>query len=210
MRHGGNMKMIRKIFKSWVPRALAGLAALTLTGCPDVKPKTLGGNSKIDFGSLDSGTQSSFNFNFALKGTTTGAGSSASTIVYLQGAPNSQSGLVGTCNFAGTGCTCEFINAAGGISYSTTSSDISYESVGNYYRCTYKGDVTNLVKVRIKNIGGNVTSTDMDVAGAGTAPPITLGQLIGSGLDINHVRYIFRYSCQFNFLQKEGTTTQGF
>ena len=117
----------------WRRLSAAWLILSLFQGCLDSKPKTLGSNRKLDFSSSDSGTQNSFKFNFALKGATRGS----STMVYLQGAANTKSGMIGTCNLAGTGCICEFLDNAGTVLESTTSSTISYDERGNYFRCSY-------------------------------------------------------------------------
>ncbi len=192
--------------KKSIPRTLlllAGFSALLLSGCLGVEPKNLGQNL-IDFSALGNGTAANFNFNFALLGSTVGT----ATTFYLQGALNSQSASVGTCNLSGTGCTCDFLNSAGNVLQTTTTANIFYDQIGNYYRCIYNGaGQAAVTAVRIKNIAGTATSANINVQ---TTANLTLSQLLGNTLDSNRVRQIYRYSCQFNFLQKQGTTTQGF
>lgn len=185
---------------------LFALLALSLTSCLDQKPKVLGSSSKYDFSSFDTDASELFRFNFVLrKGTT----------FYAQGASNSKAGLISTCNFAGTGCECDFLNSSGASLYVASGSNISYDDRGNYYRCVYNGStsVTSVASVKIRNISGSVTTDaiSVDTDGTDSTPvTLTLAKLIGSELDLNRVRTIYRYACEFTFLQKAGTTTQSF
>jgi hypothetical protein len=174
-----------------------------MPGCLGNEVKVKGRNGKIDFSSVDGGTQSSFKFNFAYHATV------SDTTFYMQGTSNSKSGSIGTCNLAGTGCVCEFLDSNSAVLYTTSSSQISYDERGNYYRCTYAGSsaIANVSTVRIKNNSGTVTSEKMSVYLPST---LSLPVLMGTEVDINRVRSIARYACVFNFLQKYGTTTQGF
>lgn len=195
--------------KSRMNLSLLLLVAFTATGCLDQKPKVLGGKKQLDFSAFDGGTQNLFKFNFALKGTTSGG----STTFYLQGASNTKAGLVGTCNFAGSGCECDFLDSNGAsLDTASGSSEVVYDERGNYYRCTYNGSASaaTVATMKIRNIAGTVTSDAITVETSGTGGTLTLAKLIGTELDINRVRHIFRYQCEFAFLQKAGTTTQSF
>lgn len=184
---------------------LAVLApCVSVTACLNIQPKVLGQQGKFDFGAFNTSSSGTFKFNFAYFDS-----SRSANTIYLQAATNSKSTVIGSCNFTGTGCTCNFLDGAGKTLYTTTSSDISYDDPGNYYRCVYKGasPIANVASVTIQSLDGATTSGPVTVA---TPATLTLSELIGTDLDINRVRYIYQYSCQYNYLQKSGTTTQGF
>lgn len=187
--------------------AASALLLLAATGCLDNKPKVLGSAKKFDFSSFDGGTQNLFKFNFAIQGSGASAGK-----FYLQGAPNTKAGLVGTCNFSGSGCEVKFYNSAGTLlGTASGTGNITYDDRGNYYRVTYPGTTPSAVaSVKINNIGDSVRSDSITVETTGAGGTLSLAKLIGSDLDLNRVRTIYRYQCEFNFLQKAGTTTQSF
>ena len=198
-------------------RKLLLVAPLLLfaAGCLDQKPKVLGSGKRFDFNAFDGGTQNLFKFNFALRGTTT----SGVTTFYLQGAANTKAGMVGTCNFAGSGCECKFLDSAGAtLDTASGSSQVIYDDRGNYYKCLYDGAsaATLVSTIKIQNVAGSIISdainveTDANSVGGGGVVTLTLAKLIGTELDLNRVRHVFRYECEFNFLQKAGTTTQSF
>jgi hypothetical protein len=188
----------------------SALAALLLggtsggTSCLDIKPKTLGQQGIFDFSSLDTNGSSTFKFNFAMIQTTR-----STSIVYVQGSINSKSSIIGTCNLAGTGCACYFADTDGKELGATDGTGISYDEPGNYFRCTVPSDVdvAEISTVTMKNLNGDVTSDAFEVK---TLADISLAELIGADLDANRVRTISRYYCEYNYLQKSGTTTQTF
>ncbi len=192
---------------------LLPLLALLLGGCIDNRPKILGSGKKFDFSAFDTGTQSLFKFNFALRGDTTTRNGRATTEFFMQGASNTKAGMIGTCNLAGTGCVCKYLQSDGTTSAGpdSTSTNVSFDERGNYFRCNYTGTTpTAATFLRIENIAGTVTSGNILVDTTGTGGTLSLPKLIGTDLSVALVRHVFRYSCEYNFLQKHGTTTQSF
>lgn len=186
---------------------LVAALSLVFPSCLNTKPKVLG-TKKVNLFEGTDGSQSSFKFNFALKGTTVGN----DTPIYLQGSANTSSGLISTCNTAGTGCVCEFLKADGSIIQTTISTSyITYDTTGNYYTCTLNDPgatlLPQLTDIRIRNIGNTVTSSNLVVTASGA---LTIEQLIGTDLDVNRVRSVYRYECEWNYLQKDGTNSNTF
>ncbi|MGZ3657959.1 MAG: hypothetical protein ACXVCS_20550 [Bdellovibrionota bacterium] len=176
------------------------LPTLVITACLNAEPKILGQQGKFDFSAFNgSGVQGQFLFNYALQSGTT---------VGVQGSTNSKSAIIGTCNLNGTSCMCQFLAADGTtVLGSTNSSQILYDESGNYFNCTVPGGVTIPTngQIRVSNLDGSVVSTAMAISSS-----LTVGQLIGSDLDANHVRTVYRYQCEYNYLQKAGTSALSF
>jgi|GEM_PF-2722231 len=190
------------------------IAAFLLSGCLDNRPKVLGTGKKFDFSSFDTGTQNLFKFNFALLGDTVTRNGRATTTFYMQGSANTKAGMIGTCNLAGTGCVCKYFQADGVTSAGADSggtSGISYDDRGNYFRCNYVDTTPSGVAfIKLQNLSETIVSAPIPVDTTGTNGTLTIGKLIGTDLDLKRVRHVFRYSCEFSFLQKEGTSTQSF
>lgn len=185
---------------------VALLSGFLATSCFNAEPKILGRMNKLDFSTLDNGSQSQFKFNFAILN---------GSVAYLQGAATAKSNLIGVCNLAGTACACNFFDASGTLLYTSKSSEMSYEEPGNYFRCTYSGSsaIANVASVVMKNQTGSISSDSLaikTVPSGGVAGTLTLSDLIGTDVDINRVRTVYRYACGYNFLQKKGTTSAGF
>lgn len=180
--------------------------ALGLAGCLDTKPKTLG-MKRVTFGDNDTDTPSNFKFNFAFLDTA--ATAPLNNVVFLQGAPDTKSTMLSTCNSSGTSCVCEFYNSANVKIDETAAADITYDITGNYYRCVYDGASANttISYVKIRNQNSSVVS---DIYSIVTPATMTLAKLLGPNQDIGRARSISRYSCLFNFLQKQGTTSNFF
>lgn len=178
---------------------IATLAAFA--GCSDTKPKNLSRNTSLFNGGdgTDPIVTDNFKFNFAYRNGS--ATAPLNKIIYLQGAPNSKSTVISTCNGAGTNCVCEFLDASDVELEETDSTEMSYDNTGNYLRCEFDGDLTQLAKVRVRNMNSTRTSEIYFVD-----TTLTLQKLIGYDQDINQVNTIYRYSCLYNFLQKQGTT----
>lgn len=181
---------------------LAGLALLAFAAaCSDVKPKNFGSRQLNFDGTNDSSSTSTFRFNFGY--VNSAAAAPLNKVVILQGAPNSKSAINSTCNLAGTNCVCEFYNANDVLLESTNSTQMSYDNTGNYLRCEYNGTLADLKKVRVRNQNSTKFSDTYPVE---TPSTLTLQKLIGADQDINQVRTVSRYTCLYNFLQKQGTT----
>jgi hypothetical protein len=177
---------------------------LAVAACSDTKPKVLS-NNKISFGG-DTDTPETFKFNFAYRDTA--ATSPLNQIVYLQGAADTKTTLVSTCNAAGTNCVCEFLKSDETEITETQSTDITYDQTGNYFRCNFPGtaaELATLAKVKIRNQNSTVVSAIYDVDTS-----LTAQKILGDDLNMNYLRTIYRFSCLFNFLQKAGTTSASF
>lgn len=172
------------------------------SSCDGTKPKVLGKN-RIEFGSDDTSTNEKLKFNFAFRDTT--AAAPLDKIIYLQGASNTKTGIISTCNSAGTNCVCEFLDSNGDLLEESDFSEISFDLTGNYIRCEYDGVLGDLAQVRLRNQINTVTSLVYDVD-----TTLTVQKLLGDELDQNRVRTIYRYDCLFNFLQKAGTSSTSF
>lgn len=186
-----------------ISRTILLLTALALPGCLNNKPKILGSGQKLNFDSFDSETASLFKFNFALQ--------RDATSFYMQGASNSKTTMISTCNQSGSGCVCKFFKDDGTSSAgpdATGAANVIFDDRGNYFICVYGGTTpADVAKIQIQNQAGTVTSALVSVEAAAA---ISLTKLIGTDLDQNRVRSIYRYTCEYNFLQKNGTTTQTF
>ena len=193
------------------PLLAAFLLPFFLCGCLENRPKILGTGKKFDFSAFDTGSQSLFKFNFALQGDTALRNGRTTTTFYMQGSANTKASMIGTCNLAGTGCVCKYFQSDGVTSAGADSggtSGISFDERGNYFRCSYVDTTpTAVAYIKMENLGQTVTSAPIPVD---TSTTLTLGKLIGTDLDLKRVRHIYRYSCEYSFLQKEGTTTQSF
>mgnify|MGYP003353397755 FL=1 len=161
------------------------LLPVILTACLETKPKVLGQDAKVDFGAINTNASASFKVNFALVNT-------SNSTIYVQGNTNAKSTLIATCNFAGTGCQCKFLDASGNTLATTSNSQISYDDPGNYYRCVYSGaqPITSVASVTLQSLDGGTSTGPTTV---NTNSSLTLSQLIGPDLDLNRVRYVFRY-----------------
>jgi hypothetical protein len=176
-------------------KLLVGLTALTATACLNIQPKILGQKGAFSFDAFSTSGSTTFKFNFATY-------DSGTKMVKLQGSVNSKSSEIGTCNLAGTGCVCTITDSTG-ANFVTTSTQITYDEPGNYYRCQYTGSATP-ISVRIANLNGNVVSDTL------TIKTPTLADVLGSDLDSKRLRTVSRYACQYTYLQKDGTTLAGF
>jgi hypothetical protein len=171
--------------------------SLSLSSCFESKPKVLG-NNKIGLDVTDTANSETFRFNYAYLDTTLAAPHNRT--VTLQGAANSRSPIIATCNSAATSCVCEFLNAGGTEIEESVPANMQYDSTGNYIRCAFTGAVP--ARVRIRNIAETKLSTTFTIkTPAAGANPITIQELFAD-LDVNRIRTIFRYDCTFNFLQK--------
>jgi hypothetical protein len=191
-----------------VKRALAIFAVLAptlaVTACLNVEPKVLGQQGNFDFSAFNgAGVQGLFTFNFGLITQTTSGGVTTNT-VSAQGTDNAKSAIIGTCNLTGSSCLCKFTDSLGNTLGSPVPT--TYDSGGNYLTCIAPNNIAGLVS--------NVTVTNLDFSVTSIVTPVTtsvtLNQLIGSGLDANRVRTVSRYQCEYNFLQKAGTSAAGF
>jgi hypothetical protein len=186
-------------FSKWFIR-LIPLAVIVLTpSCLESKPKVLG-KGKVEFSATDTANTETFRFNFAYRDGTT----PSPVPVYLQGIANSNSVMTSTCNGAGTGCQCEFLQTVAGVDTVLSTATPAYDSIGNFFVCTYAGVLASLTKVRLKNISGSKTSTAVTVD-----TTLTAQKLVGSDLDVNKVRTVYQYGCQYNYLEKQLTTAPG-
>ena len=174
----------------------------------NAEPKVLGQQGLFNFSAFNgSGVSNSFVFNFALLTSTTSGGVTTNQ-VQLQGSDNAKSAIIGTCNLGGTSCVCNFFSDSAGVTKisSTTSAQISYDQGGNYLTCTAPS--STVAYVSVTNLDGSVGSSVITVNSS--TNPLSLTQLIGSSLDTNHVRYVYRYQCEYNYLQKSGTSEASF
>jgi hypothetical protein len=190
------------MFSANAKMALLLTLSFILMGCDVGKPKVLG-KSKLDFETEDSATPESFKFNFAFRDAT--AAAPLDKIIYLQGASNTKTGIISTCNSAGTNCVCEFYNASDVKLEESDFSEITFDTTGNYVRCEYDGILANLSKVVIRNQNNTVRSAVYNVD-----TTLTAQKLVGDDLDANRIRTVYRYDCEYNFLQKAGTTSTFF
>ena len=178
------------------------VCAFSVGSCSDTRPKILGSKT-LQFSGNDTNTPSSFAFNFALQD------EGNDNLFYLQGAANSKTSVVTTCNSAGSNCVCVFLDSNEEEIDHTTSAQIRYDTTGNYFRCTlgssFSGDNVRYVKLRNQN--STITSTNYAVD---TKTTMTLPKLIGSELEATKVRSIYRYECEHTYLQKRGTTEENF
>lgn len=182
----------------------AALVVLALSSCFESKPKLLG-NNKISLDTEDTANNENFKFNFAYLDT--GAAGVHARTVTLQGASTAKSAIIATCNGAGTACVCEYLNAAGTEIGESDSATIQLDSTGNYIRCNYPAAMAVPDKVRLRNVAETKLSTTLSIkTPAAGARPITVQELFAD-LDVNRVRTISRYFCQFNFLQKKNATS---
>ncbi len=193
-----------KAYRAKIILLIIGFSSLAFTACLQSKPKVLGKN-KPNLGRSDTANSSSFKFNFAFRDTT--AAAPLDKIIYIQGSANSKTPIMSACNSAGTNCVCEFLDATGAEIEETDAAtgEISYDQTGNYLRCDYDGVIGNLASVRVRNQNSTVTSATLTVD-----TTLTAQKLIGTDLDVNLVRTVYRYECLFNYLQKDDTTTTSF
>lgn len=172
----------------------------------NVKPKVLG-TKGISLDVKDTASSDTFKFNFAYRDSS--AAAPLNTFIYLQGAANTKTTMNATCNAAGTNCICEFLtsNSISALVHSSTAAQISYDSTGNYFRCQYTGatPIASITYVRLRNLGSTGISSIYQVKTS-----LTAAEILGDELSMNKLRSISRYYCQYNFLQKAGTTTTSF
>jgi hypothetical protein len=198
------MSLLSTRVKRAVAIAAILLPTLGITACLNTQPKVLGQQGVFDFSAFNgSGVQGLFTFNFGLITQATTGGVTTNT-VSVQGSNNAKSAIIGTCNLTGSSCLCNFTDSQGhalGSPVATT-----YDSDGNYLTCVAPNNIAGLVS--------NVTVTNLDASVSSIVTPVTstltLNQLIGSDLDANRVRTVSRYLCEYNFLQKAGTSAAGF
>lgn len=178
--------------------ALAALSLLLLVGCLDSRPKVLG-RVKLNYDSdSDTTTPENFRLKFAFRDAA--ASAPQNKLVYLQGINNSKSTFTNTCNSAGTGCVCVFLDASQAVIRESATGEVSYDSVSNFVRCEYNGSLAALQYVRLRNLNNTKATADYPVD-----TTLTAHQIVGSELDFNRLRTIYKYSCLNNFLQKDGT-----
>jgi len=184
------------------------LATLTFHwSCGNTKPKVLG-KKTIDLSTIDTITPESFKFNFAYRQT------NASPVAlqnhfFMQGAPNSKTAIISTCNAAGTNCVCEFYEGETLVETTTDSVNVIYDTTGNYLRCimTDTAKVPDIDSVIVRNQNSTITSI---AYGVETESTLTAQKIIGDDLDVNRLRSIYRYECVHTFLEKEGTSSASF
>jgi hypothetical protein len=180
-------------FSKWAALSVV-LLACSLTACLESKPKEHG-KQKLNFSAIDTANSETFTFNFAYQET-------GSTNVYLQATANSNSVMLATCNSAGTNCACDFFDSTSTqLGASVTA---SYDLVGNFYTCAYGGAAGDLTGGSVILHKQNNTKSSSAISIVNTLTP---QQLIGSDLDANKVRTVYRYGCKYNFLEKIGTST---
>ncbi|MGZ3712981.1 MAG: hypothetical protein ACXVBE_14550, partial [Bdellovibrionota bacterium] len=184
------------IYSKWLMRLIPIGLVLLASSCLESKPKILGGK-KLDITAVDTANAATFRFNFAYRDPAV----LAAVPIYLQAVANSSTVMSTTCNLAGTGCQCEFLDSATppNVLSSATS---AYDSVGNFFTCTYGGVLASLASVRLRNIAGTKVSDAVPVV-----TTITATTLVGSDLDVNKVRTVYKYLCAFNYLEKHGSST---
>ncbi|MCO5143377.1 MAG: hypothetical protein M9962_09835 [Oligoflexia bacterium] len=198
------MKKLYKIRKVVTIALFVFAGTYIFVSCLDTKPKTLG-NSKIDFTATDTANVDTFKFNFAYRDSA--AAAPLNKYVYLQGAANTKTTMIATCNSAGTNCVCEFLDATETELEESDSTEISFDSNGNYFRCEYDGVLGSLAKVRIRNLNSTAISPIFDIL---DDTSLTAQKLIGSELNVNRIRTVSKYYCDYHFLQKIGTTITSF
>lgn len=187
-------------FSKWLIRLMPIGVILLAPACLESKPKVLG-NSKLSVTAVDTATPETFKFNFGYRDPSV----VANPTVYLQGVANSNSVMTSTCNAAGTGCQCEFMQTTAGVDtvISGVTATSAYDTVGNFFTCTYNTGVAALgilTKVRLRNLSGSKISDAVTVDTS-----ITPRTLVGPNLDVNKVRTVYRYPCQFNYLEKRAS-----
>lgn len=191
-------------FRDWLRGILPLGLILLAPSCLESKPKVLGAK-KLDVVAVDTANSDTFRFNFAYRDPNDVA---TSRTIYLQGIANSNTVMATTCNAAGTGCQCEFMGTdSGGVDFVIPglASTPSYDSIGNFFSCAYNtslAPLATLTKVRLRNIAGTKVS-----AASSVETVITPQSLVGTELDVNKVRTVSRYLCQYNYLEKVGTNT---
>ncbi len=123
--------------------------------------------------------------------------------VEIQGDNHSGGVFRSACGRDGKLCACEFRKDANKIVETTKPEAITYDERGNYFRCVFsgKGGPVSFVRITRKNFSTPLLPIKSS---------LSLLDLMGASLDMNRARLVYRYSCEFNFLQKEGTTTQSF
>ena len=149
------------------------------------------------FGLAFASDQPDFRFRFVL------LESGTQNRIALQAESGTEGTIARVCGATGADCACEFFDGAGNVLGHTTPAQITFDAAGNYFRCVYTGVLGTLAAARIYH--GATTSTVLPVSTS-----LTLHDIVGGDLDLNHVRSIYRYSCEQNFLEKDGTTTQSF
>jgi hypothetical protein len=187
-------------FHPWLAAAAALLSLAFITSCLDSKPRVLG-SKRPKFTFEDVGT-SSFKFNFAYRPTTGVA--DLQKIFFVQGAANTETAMISTCNSAGTGCVCQFM-VGSTVAHESSSTEISYDTTGNYFRCYYSDShataIGSITQIRVRNLRSTIFGETLSVQSS-----VSKNDILGADLNANKVRTVSRYSCLYNFLQKQGTT----
>ncbi len=198
---------VRKLFATVI------FAVVVVAGnisCLDTKPKVL--KKKFSFDDEGDPTSTTVAFDYAYRNTL--AAAPLNTVFYLQGSVDTKTTFISMCNLAGTSCVCEFLNSSKSVmSYTDATlpvSEIAYDSRGNYFRCEYTNPdpaepITDVAYVRLRNQNSSVVSEAYEVLSS-----LTAQKLLGSSLDYHKMRTVYRYTCNFNFLQKDNTTTSSF
>lgn len=167
------------------------------------------GNRTTDEFNLDLDTdESSTNYRlaFGLRATET------ATAIEVQAVANSSSTFVEICGNAGTNCRCEFSTTALEEVNFENSSNVTYSSSLNFFKCDMPSSITDPTQykfVRINSLGGGQATPIVRIheedQGSNTIEGLDLGTLI-TGLDAAKVRNIYNYKCRFNFIQSPNFT----
>lgn len=173
------------------------LAALTLTSCLKTEVKNLNGEGVISPSAPATGNLDTFRINFAST-----AATASTNPVFVQGAANTASFFISTCNAAGTGCQCDFYMNNTLVGSAAGAASIAYDQQGNFVRCI-PPNASNKNYVVLRNIAGTKSTTPTPIT---LEANLTVAQLLGT-LSRSKVNTIYRYSCAFNFLQKNLITS---
>lgn len=176
-------------------------AALILGSCLGTGAKKLG--TGTGSGNTPSNIADALAVTFAFRDLSTDA-TTPSRIVILQGQLTNTAGkFERVCGTDGSGCTCEFYNAAKAGMVGTSGS-LSYSAQNNTLSCTIDDVAANAPNyrfVRLRNLGGDAATGFLNI-------PLTSPSLsdVLQGLDSTKVRKIKRYECVRTFLEGESVT----
>lgn len=159
----------------------------------------------------DTSASSKFRFNHAYRDDAS-ADLEIQSLVMVQGGSNSSSSIVAACNTAGSGCVCDFYDAASALLGSSAANDPAasaftayYNTTGNYVSCFVPAAVNedNVAYVRVRNSNSTSISDPVSVFTS-----LNMAQILN---DLNplYVRTIFSYQCTRHFLAKVGTNYSG-
>ncbi len=159
----------------------------------------------------DTSASTKFRFNHAFRDDAN-ADAEIQSLVMVQGGSNSSSSIVAACNTAGSGCVCDFYDAANTLMGSSTAADPAasaftayYNSTGNYVSCFVPAALNedNVASVRVRNTNSTSISDPVSVF-----TTLNMAQILN---DLNplYVRTIFSYQCTRHFLAKAGTNYSG-